>query len=103
MVWVVLFMVMAVQNLSPANASAIALTRHGERAGTASAGIGFLQSVMPAIGAPVVGLLGNESWAMGLVMAVAAGLALAILALVTPLYREGGVQAMDKVSQVEAS
>ena len=92
-----LFAAMALQNLSPSNASALALTRHGERAGTAAAWIGFLQSVVPAIVAPVVGVMGNHAWAMGLVMAASASVALAILAAGTPIYRPGGVELLDRI------
>ena len=96
-VLITLFAAMAMQNLSPSNASALALTRHGERAGTAAAWIGFLQSVVPAIVAPVVGLLGNQAWAMGLVMASSAAIALAVLGFGTPIYRPGGVELLDRV------
>ena len=94
---VTLFLVMAWQNMSPSNASALALTRHGEKAGTAAALIGFLQSVIPALVAPVVGLLGNQSWAMGLVMSAGAAAALLVLALGTPIYRPGGAELLDRL------
>jgi len=94
---VALFCVQLLQNLSPSNASALALTRHGERAGTAAACIGFLQSAVPATVAPAVGLLGNQSWSMGLMMAVCSGVALVVLALGTPIYRPGGTAELDRI------
>jgi len=94
---VTLFCVMSLQNLSSSNASALALTRHGERAGTAAACLGFLQSLVPALVAPVVGLLGNQAWAMGMVMAASAATALVILGFGTPIYRPGGVELLDRL------
>lgn len=92
-----LFCAMALQNLSPSNASALALTRHGEKAGTAAAYSGFLQSVVPAIIAPVVGVMGNQAWAMGLIMAASAAVAFAVLAFGTPIYRPGGAELLDRL------
>ena len=94
---VTLFLVMSLQNLSSSNASALALTRHGERAGTAAACMGFMQGIVPALLAPIVGLLGNQAWAMGLVMAASAAAALGILAFGTPIYRPGGVELLDRL------
>jgi len=94
---VTLFVIMAVQNASPSNASALALTRHGEKAGTAAAFIGFMQSVIPAVVAPIVGLLGNQSWAMGLVMTCGVLAALLVLAVGTPIYRPGGAELLDRL------
>jgi len=96
-VLVVLFFIMAWQNMSPSNASALALTRHGEKAGTAAAFIGFLQSVIPAVVAPIVGLLGNQAWAMGLVMSAGSLAALIVLAVGTPIYRPGGADLLDRL------
>ena len=63
------------------NAPALALARHGEAAGTASALLGSLQFGIGAVTSPVVGLLGNDARAMALAMAGA--MALGLLALVT--------------------
>jgi len=92
-------LVLSMQNASPANASALALTRHGERAGTAAACLGFAQNVLPALVAPLVGAMGNQAWAMGLVMSAAALCAVTVLALATPLYRHGGAAALDRLPQ----
>ena len=78
------------------NASAMALTRHGEAAGTAAAVAGFLQFGVGAVTAPVVGALGATSLAMAVVMAVSllAGLVI-LLFVVRPAdlaYFEDGVQ-----------
>jgi DHA1 family bicyclomycin/chloramphenicol resistance-like MFS transporter len=50
------------------NASALALTRHGEAAGTAAAIAGCLQFGSGAVTAPLVGALGSTSVAMATVM-----------------------------------
>ena len=94
---VVLFVVMGLQNMSSSNASALALTRYGDRAGTAAAFLGFLQSVVPAVVVPVVGLLGNTAWAMGMLMASCALVAWLVLSLGTPIYRPGGVELLDRI------
>ncbi|MFB7855897.1 multidrug effflux MFS transporter [Rhodococcus qingshengii] len=50
------------------NAPAVALSRHGEAAGSAAALIGFAQFGAAAVVAPVVGLLGNTSLAVAISM-----------------------------------
>ena len=50
------------------NAPAVALSRHGEAAGTAAALIGFAQFGAAAVIAPIVGLLGNTSLAVAIAM-----------------------------------
>lgn len=87
---VVLFLTMSLVNFTPPNASAIALSRHGERAGTAAAFIGALQAGVSGVVAPLVGVLGESAWAMATVMLGGAGGALLVLALATPAYRRGG-------------
>lgn len=87
---VVLFLLLSVLNFIPPNASAIALSRHGERAGTAAAFIGACQAGVAGLVSPLVGLLGEDATAMGTVMFGAALLALAVLAFATPAYRRGG-------------
>jgi len=96
-VLVVLFLVLSMQNASPANAAALALTRHGERAGTAAACLGFAQNVLPALVSPLVGAMGNHAWAMGLVMSTASLCAVIVLVVATPLYRHGGAAALDRL------
>jgi DHA1 family bicyclomycin/chloramphenicol resistance-like MFS transporter len=67
------------------NAPTLALARHGEAAGTASALLGAIQMGVGAVVSPVVGLLGNDAVAMGTVMAAGAALGLAVLlAVVRP-------------------
>lgn len=61
------------------NAPALALSRHGEAAGTAAALLGAVQFGFGALVSPVVGLLGNDSLAMVATMAGGAVLALAAL------------------------
>jgi DHA1 family bicyclomycin/chloramphenicol resistance-like MFS transporter len=82
---VALFLILSLVNFTPPNASAIALSRHGERAGTAAAFIGCLQA----------GVAGEDAGAMATVMCSAAGAALLVLALATPAYRRGGWTTAD--------
>jgi DHA1 family bicyclomycin/chloramphenicol resistance-like MFS transporter len=74
-IWLVLFSV----GFALPNAPAVALARHGEAAGTAAALLGAVQFGTGALISPVVGLLGNDSVAMGTV--IATGLALSLLVL----------------------
>jgi len=74
----------------PPNASAIALSRHGEIAGTAAAFIGAMQAGVAGVVSPLVGILGGDARAMCLVMIASASAALLILATATPAYRRGG-------------
>ncbi len=75
--WVVLFAC----GLALPNAPALALSRHGEAAGTAAALLGAVQFGVGAVVSPVVGLLGNDAVAIGVV--VVSALTLAIVVLVT--------------------
>ena len=75
--WAVLFAC----GLALPNAPALALSRHGESAGTAAALLGAVQFGVGAAVSPLVGLLGNDAVAMGTV--IVASLGLAILVLVT--------------------
>lgn len=86
----VLWVVLAFQGLIPANASAIALSRHGERAGTAAAVIGAVQSGVAGLVSPLVGVLGGDAVAMSWVMLAALACALAVLGFATPAYRKDG-------------
>jgi DHA1 family bicyclomycin/chloramphenicol resistance-like MFS transporter len=63
------------------NAPAVALSRHGETAGTAAALLGATQFGVGALVSPLVGVLGNDAAAMG--TTIAAGLVLSLLVLVT--------------------
>ena len=74
-----LWLVMAAVGLAMPNAPALALSRHGETAGTAAALLGAVQFGVGALAAPVVGYLGNGSIAMAGV--VAGGMVAALLVL----------------------
>jgi DHA1 family bicyclomycin/chloramphenicol resistance-like MFS transporter len=76
--WAVLFAC----GLALPNAPALALSRHGEAAGTAAALLGAVQFGVGALVSPVVGLLGNDAVAMGAVIVVALVLALVVLVTV---------------------
>ncbi|MDR1079216.1 MAG: hypothetical protein LBL55_11305, partial [Propionibacteriaceae bacterium] len=82
-------------NFCPPNASALAMARHGERAGTAAAFIGALQSGLAGAISPLVGLLGETAAAMSTIMWGAALTALAVLILGTPIFRRGGAGRLD--------
>lgn len=64
------------------NAPALALSRHGEAAGTAAALLGATQFGLGALIAPLVGVLGNDGPAMALTMTGGAAVAWIALALV---------------------
>ncbi len=76
--WTVLF----ASGLAIPNVPALALARHGEAAGTASAMLGATQMGVGAVVSPLVGVLGNDSVAMGTVVAAGSALALAVLLVV---------------------
>ena len=73
--WTVLFAV----GLVMPNTPALALARHGEAAGTASAQLGAIQMGTGAVVSPLVGVLGNDAVAMGAVMTGGAAVALVVL------------------------
>jgi MFS transporter, DHA1 family, multidrug resistance protein len=87
---VALWCVLALQGLVPANASALALSRHGEIAGTAAAMIGAVQSLIAGSVSSLGGFLGGDAAAMALVMLAAVTLAILVLAIATPAFRRGG-------------
>jgi MFS transporter, DHA1 family, multidrug resistance protein len=88
--WVLLFAC----GLALPNAPALALSRHGEAAGTAAALLGAVQFGVGALVSPVVGLLGNDALAMGIVVVTALGLALVVLVAVV---RPGQLSIPDDV------
>ncbi|MDK3255326.1 multidrug effflux MFS transporter [Blastococcus capsensis] len=88
--WAVLFAC----GLALPNAPALALSRHGDAAGSAAALLGAIQFGVGALVSPVVGLLGNDAVAIGLVVVTA--LALAIVVLVT-VVRPWQLPAADEV------
>lgn len=79
------------------NASALAISRHGERAGTAAATMGFFQQAMAGLIGSLVGLLGSDAVAMATVILASATSAVLVLALATPAYRRGGWIALEDV------
>jgi DHA1 family bicyclomycin/chloramphenicol resistance-like MFS transporter len=92
-VWAALF----AASLALPNAPALALSRHGEAAGTAAALLGAVQFGIGAVAAPRVGALGTDAVAMAVVMS--AGLALSLvtlLAVVRPWQREFQSEAADQ-------
>jgi DHA1 family bicyclomycin/chloramphenicol resistance-like MFS transporter len=76
--WAVLFAC----GLALPNAPALALSRHGEAAGTAAALLGAIQFGVGAVVSPVVGLLGNDAVAIGTVVVTSLVLAIVVLVLV---------------------
>jgi DHA1 family bicyclomycin/chloramphenicol resistance-like MFS transporter len=87
---VVLFLLLSMINFIAPNASALALGRHGEMAGTAAAFIGCLQAGVAGGVSPMVGVLGGDARAMALVMGASTAVAFVVLAVATPAYRAGG-------------
>jgi MFS transporter, DHA1 family, multidrug resistance protein len=81
-VLVPLWLVLASVGLALPNAPALALSRHGEAAGTAAALLGAVQFGIGALAAPLVGLLGVGAVAMALVVAGGLVAASAVLVLV---------------------
>ena len=77
-----LWLVLAAAGLAMPNAPALALSRHGEAAGTASALLGAVQFGVGAVAAPLVGVLGTGALAMALVVAGGMVAALAVLLVV---------------------
>jgi DHA1 family bicyclomycin/chloramphenicol resistance-like MFS transporter len=76
--WVVLFSC----GLALPNAPALALSQHGDAAGTAAALLGAIQFGVGALVSPVVGLLGNDAGAIGAVVLTSLGLAIVVLVAV---------------------
>lgn len=77
-VWVIL----AAMGLVIPNAPAVALSRHSDAAGTAAALLGAAQFGLGAAVAPLVGVLGNNEFALALVMVVGSSIALFALLVV---------------------
>jgi DHA1 family bicyclomycin/chloramphenicol resistance-like MFS transporter len=65
------------------NATALALDRHPERAGTAAALMGGVQSVIAAAAAPVTGLIGEPGHGVPMGIVIVAASATGLLALVS--------------------
>lgn len=75
------------------NAPAVALSRHHDAAGTAAALLGAAQFGLGAVTAPVVGVLGNNEFALALVMLIGSGVALAAMVFVGRGSRAGDTAA----------
>ncbi|MGM0386563.1 MAG: multidrug effflux MFS transporter [Actinomycetota bacterium] len=84
---VVLWLLMSSVMFIPANATALALSRHGERAGTAAAMLGAMQAGMAGVVSPLVGVLGSDAVAMAIVLTGVLAAALVVLTVATPAYR----------------
>jgi|tagenome__1003787_1003787.scaffolds.fasta_scaffold20895736_2 DHA1 family bicyclomycin/chloramphenicol resistance-like MFS transporter len=82
-----LWVVLASVGFALPNAPALALSRHGEAAGTASAMLGAVQFGVGALAAPLVGVLGNDSVAMATVVAGGMLTAVAVLTVVARPWR----------------
>ena len=79
-----LWVVLAAAGLAMPNAPALALSRHGEAAGTAAALLGAVQFGVGALAAPLVGVLGTGAVAMAVVIAGGAGGDGVLLVVVRP-------------------
>jgi DHA1 family bicyclomycin/chloramphenicol resistance-like MFS transporter len=89
--WLVLFTV----GLALPNAPAVALSRHGETAGTAAALLGAVQFGVGALVSPMVGVLGNNNVAMATVVASGLVLSMLVLVLVVRPWRLGDIEEAD--------
>jgi DHA1 family bicyclomycin/chloramphenicol resistance-like MFS transporter len=78
-----LFLIVASGGITMPNATALAMDRHGERAGSASALIGMLQFLSGAIVPPLVSTAGAGALAMTLPCLVACAAALLLLTTLT--------------------
>ena len=83
-----LWIVLAAAGLALPNAPALAMSRHGEAAGTAAALMGAVQFGVGALAAPMVGVLGTGSVAMAIVVAGGMAAATAVMLLVVRPVRE---------------
>jgi DHA1 family bicyclomycin/chloramphenicol resistance-like MFS transporter len=81
--WAVLF----AAGLALPNAPALALAGYGDSAGAAAALLGAVQFGVGAAVSPLVGLLGNDALAMGLVITASLLLAVAVLVTVVRPWR----------------
>jgi DHA1 family bicyclomycin/chloramphenicol resistance-like MFS transporter len=97
-VLVPLWLVLAFAGLTFPNAPALALSRHGEAAGTAAALLGAVQFGVGALAAPLVGTLGTGAVAMALVVAGGMVAANLVLLLVVRPWR----LAVDPIAPVPA-
>ncbi|WP_155386191.1 multidrug effflux MFS transporter [Catellatospora paridis] len=91
-----LWAVLAASGLALPNAPALAMSRHGEAAGTAAALLGAVQFGVGAVAAPMVGLLGADAMAMTAVIlaGMTAALAIALLVVRTARFDDVPVEAV---------
>jgi len=89
--WAVLFAC----GLALPNAPALALSRHGESAGTAAALLGAVQFGVGAAVSPLVGVLGNDAVAMGTVVVGSLVLAIVVLFAVVRPWQLADVDSTD--------
>lgn len=103
-VMVPLFVIVAVCGLSLPNVPALALSRHGEAAGTAAAMLGASQFAVGGLAAPVVGLLGTSSaLPMAAVMLAVTGTATALMLTVVARDPELRRVADERVAEAVAA
>ncbi|WP_255413832.1 multidrug effflux MFS transporter [Pseudonocardia sp. MH-G8] len=91
-VLVPLWLVLLSVGLALPNAPALALSRHGEAAGTAAALLGAVQFGVGAAVSPLVGVLGNDAGAMATTMAGGLVLSLLVLVLVVQPWRLADIE-----------
>ncbi|MBL7254086.1 multidrug effflux MFS transporter [Paractinoplanes lichenicola] len=94
-----LWLVLATVGLAMPNAPALALSRHGEAAGTAAALLGAVQFGVGALAAPLVGVLGNSALAMAIVVA---GTMIASVAVLWVVVRPGRLPVDESAEPVMA-
>ncbi|MEV0459630.1 multidrug effflux MFS transporter [Catellatospora methionotrophica] len=97
---VALWAVLAASGLALPNAPALAMSRHGEAAGTAAALLGAVQFGVGAVAAPMVGVLGADALAMTAVILAGMTAALLIGVLVVRTARFDDVLAEPAVVHV---
>jgi DHA1 family bicyclomycin/chloramphenicol resistance-like MFS transporter len=90
-----LWAVLASVGVALPNAPALALSRHGEAAGTAASLLGAVQFGTGAAISPLVGLVGNNATAMGGIMTISLAAALAVVVLVVRPWQLGSVDALE--------
>ena len=84
---IALWLVLLATPLIQPNSAALALSRHGEIAGTSAAVIGAAQSSVAGIVSSLAGFLGGDAVAMASVMLGSIVVGLAVLALATTAFR----------------
>lgn len=83
------------------NAPAVALSRHHDAAGTAAALLGAAQFGLGAVTAPVVGMLGNNEFALASVMLVGSAIALAAMVFIVGIPSRSGGAAREAAAADE--